>query len=325
MVDEVPAGVTGPAWPLVAGSVFGPVSSEQPDLHPADAGPTYVGEFSPRLDVLTPLPWSPAALPVAPTNTASSITGTNNSDALGSRLWIMLPHMPSIWPPSARVAATPNLRRPRGQKHMHAGAPMSTPSRSITRTYISTRTVHSPARRALPWRGAGQTGDRRPSGDRGCARRRHRNGRARRDRRHRSGVELGADTPSSETERRAPAHHVRAHVHVGAGPRSLRIGANRLPARCFSPQSCPGVRAARRSAGRSRAALGAAPRRIALHPPARGWCTGRYEVTVYLQRRSVCGPPVRNAVLTACPVSVAASTPSSTEDLNTGETHFTVR
>lgn len=65
--------------------------------------------------------------------------------------------------------------------------------------------------------------------------------------------------------------------------------------------------------------------KIALHPPAHGWCTGRYEVTVYLQRRSVCGPPVEGASVTACPVSVAANTPSSPEDLDTGETHFTVR
>jgi hypothetical protein len=67
---------------------------------------------------------------------------------------------------------------------------------------------------------------------------------------------------------------------------------------------------------------------IALHQPARGWCKGRYAVTVYLQRTQTCPPPVEpgpspNIICPLTPSHVQPAPP--VEDVNTGQAHFTVR
>jgi hypothetical protein len=66
---------------------------------------------------------------------------------------------------------------------------------------------------------------------------------------------------------------------------------------------------------------------IALRPPTHGWCGGQYDVTVYLQRTSTCGPPLEaQPRLVPCPVSAREVEPAfPVGDVNTGETHFTVR
>ena len=57
--------------------------------------------------------------------------------------------------------------------------------------------------------------------------------------------------------------------------------------------------------------------RVALPPPASGWCTGRYHVTVFLERGPYCPPPADGRPQ-PCPEF-------ATQELDTGETHFTVR
>jgi hypothetical protein len=65
--------------------------------------------------------------------------------------------------------------------------------------------------------------------------------------------------------------------------------------------------------------------RIAPHPPRRGWCTGQYDVTVYLQQTHTCGPPAAMTSRHLCPVSSSEGEPGQTEEVNTGETYFKVR
>lgn len=65
--------------------------------------------------------------------------------------------------------------------------------------------------------------------------------------------------------------------------------------------------------------------RITLQPPEHGWCRGRYDVTVYLQRTQTCGPPIVMAPRIVCPASAEVGPALPDEDLNTGTTHFTVR
>jgi hypothetical protein len=65
--------------------------------------------------------------------------------------------------------------------------------------------------------------------------------------------------------------------------------------------------------------------KISLRPSAHGWCKGRYDVTVFLQRTNVCGPPVVGRALSICPVIADAQPVVPIPEVNTGETHFTVR
>ena len=60
-----------------------------------------------------------------------------------------------------------------------------------------------------------------------------------------------------------------------------------------------------------------ATERIALTPPAGGWCGGTYVVTVFLQRGPYCPKPVEGQPPTACPEF-------ATQELDTGSTSFTV-
>jgi hypothetical protein len=60
-----------------------------------------------------------------------------------------------------------------------------------------------------------------------------------------------------------------------------------------------------------------ASERIALTPPAGGWCDGTYVVTVFLQRGPYCPKPVEGQPPTACPEF-------ATQELDTGSTSFTV-
>ena len=60
-----------------------------------------------------------------------------------------------------------------------------------------------------------------------------------------------------------------------------------------------------------------ATERIALPPPAGGWCRGTYLVTVFLQRGPYCPKPVEGQPPTACPEF-------ATQELDTGSTSFTV-
>jgi hypothetical protein len=64
--------------------------------------------------------------------------------------------------------------------------------------------------------------------------------------------------------------------------------------------------------------------KIHLHRPTRGWCKGRYELTVFLDRTQLCGPPIALPAI-SCPVSLAARPPSPIRRVDTGQTHFTVR
>jgi len=58
--------------------------------------------------------------------------------------------------------------------------------------------------------------------------------------------------------------------------------------------------------------------RLSLHPPPPGWCKRRYTVTVFLQRGPYCPRPVAGQPAPPCPEF-------ATQDLDTGQTHFTVR
>jgi hypothetical protein len=64
---------------------------------------------------------------------------------------------------------------------------------------------------------------------------------------------------------------------------------------------------------------------VRLRPNAHGWCKGRYNVTVFLHRTNVCGPPVVGPSLSICPVIADARLVVPIPEVNTGETHFTVR
>ena len=57
--------------------------------------------------------------------------------------------------------------------------------------------------------------------------------------------------------------------------------------------------------------------RIALMPPAGGWCDGTYLVTVFLQRGPYCPKPAEGQPPTACPEF-------ATQELETGSTSFLV-
>jgi hypothetical protein len=65
--------------------------------------------------------------------------------------------------------------------------------------------------------------------------------------------------------------------------------------------------------------------KIALRPPAHGWCRGRYQVTVFVQRTPTCGPPLGRAARMACPVSAGGEPEIRSADLDTGQAHFRVR
>jgi hypothetical protein len=57
---------------------------------------------------------------------------------------------------------------------------------------------------------------------------------------------------------------------------------------------------------------------LSLHPSLHGWCTGRYRVSVFLQRGPYCPPPVNGKPPTPCPEF-------ATQDLDVGHARFTVR
>jgi hypothetical protein len=59
-------------------------------------------------------------------------------------------------------------------------------------------------------------------------------------------------------------------------------------------------------------------KRIRLHPPARGWCRGRYRVTVYLERGPYCPPPTYGKPPAPCPEFV-------TTELDVGDARFSIR
>lgn len=65
--------------------------------------------------------------------------------------------------------------------------------------------------------------------------------------------------------------------------------------------------------------------KLPLRAPARGWCKGRYDVTVFLQHTSSCGPPLDGAALIICPESTGPVPVFPVADLDTGQAHFTVR
>ncbi|MFL5822977.1 MAG: hypothetical protein ACJ764_05990 [Solirubrobacteraceae bacterium] len=56
--------------------------------------------------------------------------------------------------------------------------------------------------------------------------------------------------------------------------------------------------------------------RLRLKPPDGGWCTGRFHVTVFLERGPYC-PPSQDGQPRPCPEF-------ATQEADTGETHFTV-
>lgn len=58
--------------------------------------------------------------------------------------------------------------------------------------------------------------------------------------------------------------------------------------------------------------------RLPLHPPRPGWCKRRYTVTVFLQRGPYCPPPAAGQPPPPCPEF-------ATQDLDTGQAHFTAR
>lgn len=97
--------------------------------------------------------------------------------------------------------------------------------------------------------------------------------------------------------------------------RAVVTGAAAARASCLPPQPAPVTNGAQGEL-----------KRIALHPPAHGWCRRRYVVTVYLQRMQTCGPPIDLAPRIICPVSAGGIEPAfPIGEVNTGETHFTVR
>jgi hypothetical protein len=57
---------------------------------------------------------------------------------------------------------------------------------------------------------------------------------------------------------------------------------------------------------------------IALRAPAAGWCNGRYQVTVLLERGPYCPAPAPGQPITVCPEF-------ATQELDVGSTHFTVK
>jgi len=65
--------------------------------------------------------------------------------------------------------------------------------------------------------------------------------------------------------------------------------------------------------------------KLLLRPPASGWCTGRYVVTVFLQRAPSCGPPLGLPALIICPESVEPEPAFPVADLDTGQARFIVR
>ena len=81
----------------------------------------------------------------------------------------------------------------------------------------------------------------------------------------------------------------------------------RSSARCVPPSPDPVQRGARGSVAR-----------VPLRPPPSGWCRGRYRVTVFLQRGPYCPKPSPGEPPQACPLF-------ATQDVDTGEAHFTVR
>ena len=57
--------------------------------------------------------------------------------------------------------------------------------------------------------------------------------------------------------------------------------------------------------------------RIPLTTPTSGWCTGRYRLTVFLERGPYCPPPTAGQPPTPCPEF-------ATEELDVGDAHFTI-
>lgn len=58
--------------------------------------------------------------------------------------------------------------------------------------------------------------------------------------------------------------------------------------------------------------------RVGLAAPARGWCAGRYRLSVFLQRGPYCRAPVAGAPPAPCPEFAS-------QDLDVGEADFVVR
>lgn len=56
---------------------------------------------------------------------------------------------------------------------------------------------------------------------------------------------------------------------------------------------------------------------IRLITPVAGWCTGRYRLTVFLQRGPYCPPPAAGQPPAPCPEF-------ATQELDVGDTHFTI-
>lgn len=90
-----------------------------------------------------------------------------------------------------------------------------------------------------------------------------------------------------------------------------------LSAAAHAPASCSPPQPAAVFSGRQ-----GSEATLALKPRARGWCKGRYLVTVWLQRTEACGPPVKAAeAAIVCP-QIKVAFPVN--EVNTGEAHFTV-
>ena len=171
-------------------------------------------------------------------------------------------------------------------------AAVSTPNRFTSGPISSSRRLCIRPLGSLPSRHADPPLNGRDLGPRLRARRRGGRGSgARHARWQQSGAQRRADAPHRQTKRRAPALEVRADVHAGRGAWSSRTRRHPLQRTGFatSPRRAGVLPDAPRpvSTGSQGATI-----KIHLHPPTHGWCKGRYEVTVYLVRTQLCGPPI---------------------------------
>ena len=105
------------------------------------------------------------------------------------------------------------------------------------------------------------------------------------------------------TLRSAPGHH-------GVTETTYRLAVastSRSPARCSPPSPDPVQSGAPGSIAR-----------VPLPASRSGWCRGRYRVTVFLQRGPYCPKPPSGKPPQPCPEF-------ATQEIDTGEAHFTVR
>jgi len=98
--------------------------------------------------------------------------------------------------------------------------------------------------------------------------------------------------------------------HRGVLSSSYRIAVDRPPhtrSRC-QPAAPPNI-----TSGHTGAVV-----RVSLPTPSRGWCAGRYTVTVFLQRGPYCPAPAPSELPTPCPEFAS-------QDLDTGQAQFVVQ